>query len=477
MKGPWLRCLAILVLVRDTDAFTVVPPEKRRRPYRLIMQRQRKPCHGRHLHLSSDQDDAVLTSILLQVSYDGSRFSGWSAGNHDVSGNNSNKDKRQITHPPRSSRRRRNRHLYSADAHGIRSVQGVLQLALAKVYGNVNPRRVVVEGASRTDKGVHAMGMVAHVYCLTEDAGAVAAEIRHDENNNRTISWSSSSSSLIPGKALPHPRNGTDTTCFLPLPKTMTKLGFTLNRMLPPDVRILRVAKVPSSTMATHHGGGSINNTNTNNNSSQAATTFHASTSATAKTYVYRVATGPRPDPTQLRTTWHVDNSNSNNRNNQQPPLNVTAMKSVATIWTQRAYNFGAFAGAPRGADDRQKRAKANYNTTCRLYDIDIDPEYECVYDRDDKDDLIWHGNEEHCVYTITITGNRFLYKMMRFLVGTLVGVGQGCLSLEDVQTMLATGRRVQEGISVECAPAHGLVLEKVHYDDCPDLEWQLANS
>ena len=388
---------------------------------------------------SHDQQQPPLTSVLLQVSYDGSRFSGWSAGNTNPNGT------RVITHAPRSSRRRRNRHLYSADAHGIRSVQGVLTLALGKIYGNIDLDRIVVEGASRTDKGVHATGMVAHVYGLVAD---------YNDNTTTTANASTTTTAaVISGKRLPHPRNATDPSAFLPLPMPPAKLAFALNRMLPPDVRILQYASLPTTT------------TTTTTTTASSTTVFHASQSATSKTYVYRLAHGPRPDPTQGRTTWYMG---------ANPRLtggwNATAVDQLAQLLTAQAYNYAALAGAPRGADDKRKRA--TQDLTCRLYQVQVEA--------DTTTPASWHVTAaDFCQsYTITVTGDRFLYKMMRFLVGTIVAVATHKMTVAQVQDMLlVTGVR-PPNVMMECAPPHGLVLQRVHYyKNDTRLEWHTANS
>ena len=43
-------------------------------------------------------------------------------------------------------------------------MEGALRANLAKLCGKVDPRASVVEGCSRTDRGVHATGMVAQIY-------------------------------------------------------------------------------------------------------------------------------------------------------------------------------------------------------------------------------------------------------------------------------------------------------------------------
>lgn len=65
-------------------------------------------------------------------------------------------------------------------------------------------------------------------------------------------------------------------------------------------------------------------------------------------------------------------------------------------------------------------------------------------------------------VLVFTIRANRFLYKMVRSLVGTLVGIGSGKIqdSLEDI-ILFKDRSRVGE-----TAPPHGLVLEYVAYED-----------
>jgi tRNA pseudouridine38-40 synthase len=62
---------------------------------------------------------------------------------------------------------------------------------------------------------------------------------------------------------------------------------------------------------------------------------------------------------------------------------------------------------------------------------------------------------------TFIIEGDGFLYKMCRGIVGTLVQVGLGKFSAEDVARMLAKRDRRVAGMS---APARGLVLWKVYY-------------
>lgn len=61
------------------------------------------------------------------------------------------------------------------------------------------------------------------------------------------------------------------------------------------------------------------------------------------------------------------------------------------------------------------------------------------------------------------ITGNGFLYNMVRIAVGTLVWIGIGKLPVTAVQEMLETGDRKKGGKTL---PPHGLYLKDVFYDE-----------
>lgn len=59
------------------------------------------------------------------------------------------------------------------------------------------------------------------------------------------------------------------------------------------------------------------------------------------------------------------------------------------------------------------------------------------------------------------VVGEGFLRGMVRSLVGTLLEVGSGRRSLENLAALLEGAPRSAAGPT---APAHGLVLERVHY-------------
>lgn len=62
---------------------------------------------------------------------------------------------------------------------------------------------------------------------------------------------------------------------------------------------------------------------------------------------------------------------------------------------------------------------------------------------------------------TVSIKGSNFLYRMVRNLVGTLMYVGIGKISVTDISSILAAKDRTKAGIT---APAHGLTLMSIDY-------------
>ena len=64
--------------------------------------------------------------------------------------------------------------------------------------------------------------------------------------------------------------------------------------------------------------------------------------------------------------------------------------------------------------------------------------------------------------WRFTITANRFLRNMVRAIVGTLVEVGRGRMTLEAFRRVIEQRDRCQAGESV---PAHGLYLVDVRYE------------
>jgi tRNA pseudouridine38-40 synthase len=72
-----------------------------------------------------------------------------------------------------------------------------------------------------------------------------------------------------------------------------------------------------------------------------------------------------------------------------------------------------------------------------------------------------WEEREDSFVFTIT--ANRFLRNMVRAIVGTLVELGRGKITLDDLDNIILSKDRRAAGYSV---PANGLFLVSVKYPD-----------
>ena len=146
---------------------------------------------------------------------------------------------------------------------------------------------------------------------------------------------------------------------------------------------------------------------------------FHSRFHATEKTYCYRIWNDDRPCVFERRFVWPVEE-----------PLNVTAMSDAAEAFLG-THDFLAFCS--------NKHFKKSSVRTIHRFTV------ERV------------GSEIH----FTVTGDGFLYNMVRIMVGTLVAIGRGERTKADIPAILDT--RVRENAG-ETVPAKGLCLMEVRY-------------
>ena len=225
---------------------------------------------------ANSKTSPIITSAVLRVTYDGTLFHGWSASND---GNVANLPIDGQSALNRRGRSRRNRNRPAIKKGEVRSVQGTLRYALAKIYGNVDVRRIVVEGSSRTDAGVSARHMIALIYCLCEDEEAAG-------ENKGTLA--------IEGKRLPHPATPTDDG-FKPLPfeSDLTKMVYALNKMLPPDIQLADASSTPTINRNFEDKQGE--------EEGERNIPFHPSLNTISKTYSYTFSAGDLYDPVRCR--------------------------------------------------------------------------------------------------------------------------------------------------------------------------------
>lgn len=148
----------------------------------------------------------------------------------------------------------------------------------------------------------------------------------------------------------------------------------------------------------------------------------HARFDAVEREYTYYLS--QRKNPFRRFSAWQY-----------YVPLDVEKMNRAAEVLL-REEDFTSFA----------KLNSNNKTNICRVVRAD--------WQRDAKDaDLL----------VFTIRANRFLRNMIRAIVGTLVDVGRGRLSVEDFERIV-TARDLS--LSSAGAPAEGLFLSDVKYDE-----------
>ncbi|OGN65123.1 MAG: hypothetical protein A3E80_00965, partial [Chlamydiae bacterium RIFCSPHIGHO2_12_FULL_49_9] len=152
--------------------------------------------------------------------------------------------------------------------------------------------------------------------------------------------------------------------------------------------------------------------------------TFHPTLDASSKEYRYSLCLGPVQNPIHRLYSWHV-----------KAALDLNKMERAAKDLLGQK-DFSAFANE-----------KAE-NPICAIEKITFDQ----MSDR----------------LQICLVGDRFLYKMVRNLVGTLVYIGMGKLCDGCIPALLASKDRKAAGVT---APAHGLFLHRIFYDSLVDLE------
>lgn len=137
------------------------------------------------------------------------------------------------------------------------------------------------------------------------------------------------------------------------------------------------------------------------------------------KTYEYHICNAPVPDPLKRRYSAFVSF-----------PMDVGKMRKGAEYLVGE-HDFVSFCNI-----------RTNVSDTVRTV--------ESITVTQNGPDIV-----------IRITGNGFLYNMVRIIAGTLIRVGRGFYAPEKVKEILEERKRTAAGIT---APANGLVLVEVEY-------------
>jgi len=248
----------------------------------------------------------ITFKILLE--YDGTRYSGWQ------------------------------------EQKNARTVMGELRKAAREVFAD----DVEMQGAGRTDAGVHALGQVMHL--------KVASKVKD-------------ASHVIQRR---------------------------LNDLLPADIAILDVQQTDRK--------------------------FHARHDARSRVYVYQISR--RKQAFTKRYVWWVKES-----------LDLKRMTEAASLLAGR-HDFICF----RAADP----ARPDESTIVEVERAEIETEEDIIQ--------------------IRIEASHFLWRMVRRVIGALVKVGKGELTLDQFHSLVEANCSRDLDVAAWTAPASGLFLEEVRY-------------
>ncbi len=212
-----------------------------------------------------------------------------------------------------------------------------------------------------------------------------------------------------------------------PLARGTDRLLFAINARLPEDVVVVGAEAV--------HG------------------TFDPISDCVAKGYSYTLHVGRERPLFDRRFVHHV-----------WVPLDVDAMRRAAERFMGE-HDFAAFAKAGHGRE----------STVRRVFDCAvIDESSRTAEQQSSRPRDGWAGEDWSRRVRIEVSGNGFLYNMVRIIAGTLVEVGRGRLTADDVSEAIEGLDRRRAGPTL---PAHGLCLEWVRYQSSPSADQQSSTS
>ena len=236
----------------------------------------------------------------------------------------------------------------------VRTVQGELEGVLSHVMG----QPVQINGTSRTDAGVHALGQQAS---FSGEFGIPTDRIQTAVNN------------LLAGRSGGYGKLG--------------RVG---------DVRLVRVEEKPAD--------------------------FHARFDSLGKRYRYVITDSPDVDIFRRKYCYQIGQA-----------LDEKKMQEAAA-YIVGTHDFACFQAS--GSNERETTVRTIYSLTVKRQGNDI---------------------------IMEVTGDGFLYNMVRIITGTLVEVGLGKRKPEELAQIIESCDRRTAG---HTAPAEGLYLVEVFYDE-----------
>ena len=187
------------------------------------------------------------------------------------------------------------------------------------------------------------------------------------------------------------------------------------------DVRILRAQEVPLD--------------------------FNPRFRAKGKTYIYKMRNAPQSDILQRNYSYQI-----------HKPLDLQAMKHAAEFLIGE-HDFRSFMAA--GGNVPESTIRTIYNIEWEQRPLAAGTGYNSAADFDGStfDGSTFDGS----TIEFAITGNGFLYNMVRIIIGTLVDIGLRKIDPEDMKNIIQSRDRQKAG---HTAPPGGLYLAKVYFDE-----------
>ena len=198
-----------------------------------------------------------------------------------------------------------------------------------------------------------------------------------------------------------------DTACTIP----PERFSYALNTLLPEDVKVVSSKEVSAD--------------------------WHPRKIACRKTYEYRIYTGEFDNPLKRRDSWHV------------PYRLDTSKMQEAARYLVGEHDFVSFCSVHTQAE----------STVRTIYSIEV------VSSKPEEPGGKNPGGEAPVEngLVIRITGNGFLYNMVRIIAGSLAEVGSGKHPPEWIKQVLESLDRTKGGPT---APPQGLLLREIVYEE-----------
>ena len=257
------------------------------------------------------------------------------------------------------------------------TVQGAVENALARRL--TTPIRVV--GASRTDSGVHSRGQAVHFDVPLPNYEKGAADV--------------------------------------------DKFEFTMNQLLPSDIRMSHVEVAPFVAPLALSMGDYYD---------AKRGLWNAIYCSKGKLYSYRFCTARILDPLQRHFRYHE--WRAPRRGFCERRLRDAAAKFVGT------YDFTAFTNTSLPPPGIEPPVLVNPLRTVHFVKV---------------------VNEGDGMFRVDFSISGALYRMIRNIMGTILDVSVGAMEVDDIDTLFESRDR---RLVPKSAPACGLCLEEVYYDD-----------